>query len=165
MMNENVNPNEAKKEPVMEEDKSQTKEKPLVMPSKMQTDILAYFNNLPLPRQLELLEQHGIDFTKILEGVTTHRKDALTDRKKASEKMKAAKTSNKPAALRGLIELRYVEDIKFWAGEGHSAVAMSAQITETECSVNYPKRRKGWRLSPAIVKAIMKDNGIEIKKN
>lgn len=163
-MNENVNLNEPKIEPVMENKKDPSNEKkPVAAPNKMQIEMLTYFGNLPVNRQLELLEKQGIDVVKIFEGVSNHRKEARSDNKIAIERAKAEQSLTKADSKRELLESRYEEDIKEFAAAGLSSKMIAMLLTEREQS-NFPKRPKNWNFAPGLISQFMKDNDIKVVK-
>jgi hypothetical protein len=157
---DNSKPKEAK------EDFAATTDEMKEMASKLsrrRIDVLQYFSNLPVNRQLSLIEDQGIDFAKFDEGVSKHRKSALVDEELAVEKMLTERSPNSVGEKAALLNTRYRASIERFAKHGLTPVMIATHLSEVERK-NYPRRAKGWCFTPAMIGRFMKDNGIAIVK-
>lgn len=132
--------------------------------TKLQIDVLQYFCNLPINRQVAMLEESEIDLVKIAEAVSKHRKAALEDVELAVEKMLAEQAPNRSGEKSALLETRYRVNIERFAAHGLTAAMIAKHLSEVERG-NYPRRPKSWRFTPAIVGKFMKDNGIDVTRS
>lgn len=132
--------------------------------SKLQIDVLNYFSNLPINRQLSLIVEHAISFEKIAEAVAEHRKSALEEEEFAVEKMLAEHSPNRAGEKTALLETRYRASIERFARRGLTPVMIATHLSEVERK-NYPKRAKDWCFTPAMIGRFMRDNGIVVARN
>jgi hypothetical protein len=131
--------------------------------SRRRIDVLQYFSNLPVNRQLSLMEEHGIDFAKLAEAVSQHRKSALVDEELAVEKMLTERSPNRIGEKAALLEMRYRASIEVFAKRGLTPVMIATHLSKVERK-NYPRRAKDWCFTPAMIGRFMKDNGIAVVK-